>query len=299
MKVRTTKLGDDMAEIFSVAAFIITLRETIEAALIIGILLAYLTKTQNEGLKREVWKGTGIAIALSILGAILFEILLEGFEGTAETIFEGSVMILAAGVLTWMIIWMFHNAKYLKLELEAKVQATISGTNPYGLMLLSFVAVFREGVETVLFLAGIRSSADRFAVLTGSVVGIGIAIILAVQLMQGTVKLNLRQFFNVTSIILILFAAGLFSQGVHEFQELGVFGASTVAWNKPILDLSGILNDKTNVVGSLLRSLFGYQDKPTLLEIGAYLLYWIGIGLTYLKISKISRTYAINKVAQI
>ncbi len=288
-----------MAEIFSVAAFIITLRETIEAALIIGILLAYLTKTQNEELKREVWKGTGIAIALSILGAVLFEILLEGFEGTAETVFEGSVMILAAGVLTWMIIWMFHNAKYLKLELETKVKATISGTNPYGLMLLAFVAVFREGVETVLFLAGIRSSTERFAVLTGSIVGISIAIILAVQLVRGTVRLDLRQFFNVTSVILILFAAGLFSQGVHEFQELGVFGASTAMWNQPILDLSGILNDKTNALGSLLRSLFGYQDKPTLLEIGAYFLYWIGIGLTYLKISKISRTYNVNKVAQL
>ncbi len=288
-----------MAEIFSIAAFIITLRETIEAALIIGILLAYLTKTQNDPLKREVWKGTGIAIALSILGAVVFELLLEGFEGTAETVFEGSVMILAAGVLTWMIVWMFHNAKYLKLELETKVKETISGANPHGLMLLSFVAVFREGIETVLFLAGIRTSANRFAVFTGSIAGISIAIIVAIQLMRGTVKLNLRQFFNVTSIILILFAAGLFSQGVHEFQELGVFGAATAAWNQPIMDLSGVLNDKTSALGALLRSLFGYQDKPTLLEIGAYLLYWVGIGLIYLKISRITRTYPINKVAQL
>ncbi|MHA2271268.1 MAG: FTR1 family iron permease [Candidatus Hodarchaeales archaeon] len=273
-------------EFLSFAAFLITLRETMEAALIVGILLAYLDKTGNFQLKRDVWIGTILAVVASGLAAVLFEVFTNGFEGDTEKLFEGIVMLLAASILTSMILWMFRNAKDIRMGLEEKAQAAISGTKKYAIFSLAFVAVFREGIETVLFLAGVTSNEPTSAVLFSGAIGIIVSIILAVLAFRGAIELNLRQFFNVTSIFLILFAAGLFSHGIHEFQELGWFGAESAPWNEAVWDSSSWLNDKDDGLGALFRALFGYQDKPSLLEIGAYVGYWLGIGAIFLEINK-------------
>ena len=272
-------------DIFSITAFLLTLRETMEAALIVGILLAYLSKTRNEHMKKDIWVGVGGAIGLSIIGAIIIEIAFGEFEGAMEKIFEGSVMVAAAAVLTSMIIWNFKNAKVIKQHLEEKIHAAITGRDKYALVTLSFIAVFREGIETVLFLAGIRANESAISVLTGSILGISLSILIAAAMFQGSLQLNIRTFFNVTSVILILFAAGLFAQGIHEFQELGWFGSENAVWNVPLWDLSWLLNDKDNNIGALLRALVGYQDKPTLVELVAYVGYWIAIALAYFKIN--------------
>ncbi|MHA2097376.1 MAG: FTR1 family iron permease [Candidatus Kariarchaeaceae archaeon] len=272
--------------IFSVASFVITLRETMEAALIVGILLAYLSKTNNDKLKKDVWIGTALAIAASVVGAVIFHIVLGGFEGNTEKLFEGIVMTTAAVVLTWMIVWMFSNSHTLKFELEQKTDVVLSNESRYALVVLAFISVFREGIETVLFLSSVGAKEGVVAETFGAVVGIFLATVLAVLFFRGTVDLNIKQFFKITSVILIFFAAGLFSHAIHEFQELGYFGTENNFWNKVRWDTQSILNDKDDGLGSLMRALFGYQDTPSILELVAYGFYWIMIGLMFVKVNK-------------
>ncbi|MFX1514301.1 MAG: FTR1 family protein [Promethearchaeota archaeon] len=273
-------------ELVSLVAFLITLRETMEAALIVGILLAYLTKTQNDSLKRDVWIGALVAVIVSIIAASFFVVITGGFEGETEILFEGIIMIVAAVILTHMILWMFRNAKDIRNELEDQVNVAISGNRKYAIFSLAFIAVMREGIETVLFIAGITTNEPWSAVLFSGSIGIIIAIILGIGLFKGSIKLDLSRFFNITSVLLILFAAGLFAQGIHEFQELNWFGASTEMWNEVLWDTSSFLNDKDDGLGSLLRALFGYQDTPTLVELLSYIGYWLVIGTSYLQITK-------------
>ncbi len=267
---------------FSTASFLLVLRETIEAALIVSILLAYLDKTSNPKFKRDVWIGTITAVILSAFGAVVFTQFLDGFEGTTEKLFEGFVMVIAAGVLSWMIIWMMRHGRYIKQELQEKVDLAMSEEKKYAILSLAFISVFREGIETILFIGGISSSEDPTGVLVSAVIGALVAVALAIGLFRGVINLDLKKFFNVTSVILILFAAGLFANGMHEFQELGWFGPEEAFLNTPLFVIP--LSDKEGVLGPLLRALFGYQDKPTPLEIIAYLFYWVAIGFVYTRI---------------
>jgi len=275
-------------EILSISAFLITLRETMEAALIVGILLAYLSKTDNTEYRRDIWLGTGMAVVASIIGAAIVQIVFGGFKGNAEKLYEGIVMITAALVLAWMIIWMFRNSVNVKRELEEQIATAIDQKQKYALVSLAFISVFREGIETVLFMSGIESTEPLSAVLFSGTFGILIASALAVLVFRGSIELNMRSFFNITSIILIFFAAGLFAHGIHEFQELQWFGAYETSaapfWNVPLWNTSSWLSDGAGL-GQLFRTLFGYQDKPTLVEILAYVVYWIVMALTYFKIN--------------
>ncbi len=271
-------IGDYM--IFSAYAFIIGLRETIEAALIIGILLAYLSKIGMSNLRKQVYYGSTAAIISSVIFAVLIEVIIGDLEERNEQIFEAVIMIVASALLTWVIIQMMQNAKYIKHNLHNKVNTMIDKS--MGIFIVAYIAILREGIETVIFVIG----ADAGGVLTtiiSTLSGILTAIILAVLLYHSSINMNISMFFKVTSIILIIFAAGIFTFGVHELQELGLFGAETAIWNVPVADFSSVLNDKTGFLGPLLRSLVGYQDKPTGVEIIAYISYWIFISILYFK----------------
>ncbi|MCG3219482.1 MAG: FTR1 family protein [Candidatus Heimdallarchaeota archaeon] len=270
---------------FSLSSFIITLRETMEAALIVGILIAYLSKLDKDEHKKIVWLGVGLAIFASLLFAYVFEVFLSGFEGHSEMLFEGIVMLLATFLLTTMILWMAYNSHSLKSSLETKTQSAITGSNSFSLFSLAFVSVFREGIETVLFLAGVTTTESISTVFISGLLGILFAIILALAMFRGSLELNLSRFFFITGIILVFFAAGLFSHGLHEFQELGLFGAETNFLNSPLWDTSSFLNDKDEAFGSFFRALFGYQDTPSLLELFAYFSYWLVISLVFWKIN--------------
>ncbi|MCE7739797.1 MAG: FTR1 family protein [Candidatus Heimdallarchaeota archaeon] len=264
---------------FSLASFLITLREAIEATLIVGILLVYVTKIGERKLKKQVWIGTIAGIVLSILTAVIFQFALGGFE-SYEEIFEGFAMIIASLLLTWMIIWMLKTGKDVQKKLEEKVDISIKQQQKYGLLTLALISVLREGVETVLFLAGIGATEDSpWIVLWSGLLGIVVALVIAVLIFYSGKKINLRLFFLFTSIVLIIVAAGMFSHGIHEFQEIGWFGSETHWLQKHAWDMSGILNDKTNELGKFLRALFGYQDKPTWLEIIAYTGYYLILSL--------------------
>ena len=201
------------------AELIIIFREVLEASLIIGILFTYLKKSNNEDSIKMLWAGVIAAIFLSIIAAIAFQIVAGGFTGSASKIFEGIVMIIASIVLTTMIIWMAQN-KNISEDLKENAKESLSSGLKYGIFTLAFVAVFREGVEIILFLyaIGIKDGISIFPSVIGALLGLlaGYAIFV-----QG-VKVPLKKFFNVTSVFLIFVAAGMLTYGVHELESGGV-----------------------------------------------------------------------------
>jgi len=257
--------------------YLLSLREGLEAALIIGIVLGALNKIRRTDLSPAVWLGTLSAVGVSILTAVLLTSFGMSLEAEAEQIFEGITMLIAAGILTWMIFWMRKQARFLKSELEAGVNKAAASTGKRAMFWLAFVAVVREGIELALFVtaaffAGDQSQATSNIIqtLAGTILGLGTAALLGWTLFATTVRLDLRRFFQVTGILLILFAAGLVAHGVHEFNEVGWIPAVV----EHIWDVNTIV-DETSLVGQLLRTLFGYNGNPSLTEMIAYFAYLV------------------------
>ncbi len=264
------------------AAFIIALREGIEAALIVSIILAYLAQLGRRDRAHLVWWGTGLAIALSVLaGTVIFALGAE-FEGAAEQIFEGLVTLAAVGVLTWMIFWMRRQGARIRSQLQEKVDTALV-TGGLALAALAFTAVLREGVETALFLfAAARGTAVASVgiggQLLGAVLGLATAVVLGVLLYRGGIRMNLRSFFRVTGGILVVVAAGLFAYAVHELQEAGWLPMLAAT----AFDLSASLPDDAGL-GAVLRGLVGYNADPTVLEVTAWAAYLLVVGFLFLR----------------
>lgn len=250
------------------ASLLLSLREGLEAALVIGIVLGVLAKLNRTDLNQTVWRGAFAAAALSLGAAAGLNLLGMEFEGQGEQIFEGLVMFLAAGVLTWMIFWMQRTAGNLKREIEAKTRSAVRGQGGAALFALAFLAVFREGIELALFLLAVRQTSNPLQVLAGAALGLAGAAALGWMLFRSTRRLNLRSFFRVTNVLLIVFAAGLVAYGVHEFNEAGIIPAIV----DPLWDINPILSDKSQV-GLVLKALLGYNGNPSLTEVLAYLGY--------------------------
>ncbi|MBT7190980.1 MAG: hypothetical protein HN916_12385 [Anaerolineae bacterium] len=250
------------------ASFLLSLREGLEAALIIGIVLGVLLKLKRTDLNKSVWSGAGIAVLASLLAALMLNLLGMEFEGRAEEIFEGVAMLLAASVLTWMIFWMHNSAGTLREELEEKTKGAIQEKGKKALFSLAFLAVFREGIELALFLLAVQQTASPFQTLTGAFLGLASAVVLGIFLFRSTRKLNLRSFFKVTNVLLIIFAAGMVGYGVHELNEAGIIPSVI----DPLWDINHILSDKSQL-GLVLKALTGYNGNPSLTEVIAYLTY--------------------------
>lgn len=264
-----------------IPSFIIGVREGIEAALVIGIFLGYLVKIERVSLKRYVYAGTVAAILASAgVAAILFAATVE-FQGFGEQIFEGITMLVAVAVLTSMVLWMMKAARNIKTHVQQRIDAVLKQSEVFGLALLSFVVVFREGVETALFMFGAGALTSPFEAILGVGLGLVIAGIIGVGIVRVSWRLNLRRFFQVTGVFLVVIAAGLFAHAVHELQEAfgWQFGSAAV------YDLRSVFPaDETNTAGYLLRGIIGYSDAPTVLEVVAYVGYWIIVILVYLGI---------------
>ncbi len=250
------------------SALLITVREGLEAALIIGIVLGYLQQIGRRDRAPIVWVGVIIATGLSALIALAMRAVGAELEEPFEQIFEGTTMLLAVLILTWMIFWMRYQGRRIKSTLERNVQAAITRREKWGLLGLAFFAVFREGLETALFLAANAFAADTQGTLVGALLGIALAVTLGVWIYVYAVRLNVKLFFDATSILLIVFAAGLITHAVHEFQEIGWLPLlMDHAWNTEWL----LTND--SVLGSILRALVGYNAKPSMLEVATYIGY--------------------------
>lgn len=266
------------------AAFLVMLREGVEAALVVAILFAYLDRTNRRDGFAPVWWGTGAAVVVSLVAGVAIWNTVGSLEGRAEEMVEGVVAVAAAGMLTWMIFWMGKQAKSLRTELENQAgQALTAGT--MALAAVPFVSVAREGFESVLFLlsttVGEESPGGQ---LTGGLFGVLVAALIGYLVYRGSHLIDLRRFFRVTGFLIVLFAAGLVSKGVHEFQEVGVITLLTGhAWEL------GILDPDTSTLAGFLKAMFGWDPDPSILQVLAYFAYLIPISFKFNQMTKVAR----------
>ncbi len=274
-----------------ISSFIIAIRETLEAALIVGIILSYLVKTKQTKHNNIIYIGVVSGIIISIIGALLFTHIAGGFTGRTEKIFEVITMLIGASLLTTMILWMMKQ-KHVSSELEHKVATELSEAHKFGLFSLVFIAVLREGIEMVIFL-GATSFISTNNTLIGALAGIITAIFIGYAIFVSSIKINIKMFFNITSILLILFAAGLVAHVVHEFQETKIIPTIVEhIWDiNPPINPDGsytILHEK-GYIGSILKSLFGYNGDPSLIEVLSYLVYLVLVFVLWRNIEKVHK----------
>ena len=262
------------------------LREGVEAALILAIICAYLARTGNRRHFPKIFVGAGLAVLLSALLGIAIYVTVGSFQEPYEQLFEAATLILAAGVVTWMLFWMRRQAANVKGELQAAVDRALTDGSATALAFLAFIAVIREGVETSLFLVGQAASASAEGgaiwVLIGALIGIGIAAVLGVGFYHGSRRLNLATFFRWTGVALVFIAAGLLAHAAHELIEIGVitFGTQT------LFDVSAILphsEDGGSILGQFLAALFGYTSTPEVTTFVVWLTYIVVVLTLFLR----------------
>jgi high-affinity iron transporter len=262
------------------AAFLITLREGIEAALLISIILAYLNAIGRRDQHRTVWTGTALAVGGSLVaGAVIFLVAGE-LSHAASEVFEGVVSYLAVGVLTWMIFWMRRNAIRIKGHLQDKVDVAVASGSSLALGALAFLVVGREGLETALFLfSAFKAGAETPAVLTilGALLGLALAAGLGIALYKGGIRLNLRTFFRVTGALILVVAASLLVYGTHELLEVGAFRFLEGTF---LLEEAGALAVVTSLIN---RVVVGLGGQPTWLEFGLWLTYILITGFMFFR----------------
>ena len=260
-----------------IPTFVIFLREGIEGSMIVAILLAYLKRIGQTRHFRDVFVGVGAAIGIMMLGGIIAFVAISRYSGSlVQTYFETATYVIAAGFLTAMTFWMNKHARTMAKELQVRSNQALSRGNRWSLSLLAFQAVGREGLETMVFtlailFANTRQSAAPVQgnlVLLGGVLGLVAALSLAVAMYKMGTKVNLKVFFRVLGVALMLFAAGLLADAVENIQKLGwiTMGAHAM-WNT-----SGFMSESSNV-GDIFHSLLGYADQPTLLQGSVWLAY--------------------------
>jgi high-affinity iron transporter len=258
------------------------LREGVEAALIVSIVITYLVRTGRSNQVGRVWIGTGIAAALSLVVGVVIYNTVGAFDQPYEQIFEGTTLLIAAAVVTWMLFWMRRQARSVKGELQAAVDRAVAIGGSWGLAVLAFTAVIREGLETSIFLVGQATSnrAEAVWILVGALAGLSTAVLLGYGFYRGSHRLNLASFFRWTGIALVFIAAGLLSHGIGEFIEIGALGNGP--WTATAFDLRGLLSDEAGV-GSFLRAIFGYSAAPAVLTIAAHVGYLVAVLVLYLR----------------
>ena len=250
------------------STFIIALREGLEAALIIGILVAYILKTDRRHLLAPLWSGVAAAIVGSIgLGLILSKTSEELTE-RAEKLFVGTTSFLAVALVTWMVFWMKRTARTLRSDLHGKVDSALR-TGPLALAGAAFFAVIREGLETALFVySNFNTVANTGSSALGLILGFAVAISLGYLIFKSAIKLDLSKFFRYTGVALVVVAAGVLSYGVHEFQELGWLpGGESYAW-----DVSSLI-PKDSLLGATLGGLVGFDNTTSWLQLGIWAIY--------------------------
>jgi high-affinity iron transporter len=254
------------------AAFFLMLREGLEAALIVGIIAAYLVKVGRRDALGKVWLGVGVAVALSVASGILVVTTVGRLPLVVQETIEGVAALAAVAVLTWMLFWMRRQGRALKGELERGVDAALAVGSTTALAGLAFFAVAREGLETVLFLFAVwSSSGDVTGLLVAALAGLAVAVGIGYAIFAMGVRIDLRKFFTITGVVLIFVSAGLVSFAIAEFTEAGLLPVTPV-----VFDLGTVLPE-TSPLGSLLAGLFGYRSAPTMLEVVGYLAYLVPV----------------------
>lgn len=248
-------------------AFLITFREVIEATLIVATILGILVKLKQPKNIKTVWLASIAACLASVfflaLGSFAGIKVQEFYTGRTEELIEGIFMITSAIFITWAVFWLHRYFGRYKLALLQKVKHTIAEDKPGGLFILVFTAVFREGFEIVLFLSTIYLSSSPQAVFGGFGLGLAAGLIVSLSLFTATLKLPVYRAFQATSVLLVLFAAGLLGRGVHEFIEAGVIPEYTK------ISLS-FIPPSGHVIGDMIKAIFGISQKMDFVQVAAY-----------------------------
>ena len=250
------------------SSFLIGLREGLEAALIVAILVAYLVRTGNQHALARLWTGVGAAIGLSVLLGLGLTFVEEELSEEAAEIFAGVTSLLAVGLITWMIFWMATNARTIKAHLHGELDRALAASG-VAVAMVAFLAVVREGLETAIFLwAGIRASGEGTASVVGALLGLAAAVALGVLMYKGAVRLNLSALFTWTGALLVIVAGGILRYAVHEFQEVGWLpGEESIA-----IDVSSTF-PPDGVVATLVRGLLSLSPTMTWLEVVVWVAY--------------------------
>jgi high-affinity iron transporter len=260
-------------------SLLITLREGFEAALVVAIVLAAVRRSERPEMARWVWYGTAAALALAVAIGWLIHITVEDLTGVARSRVFAIICFAAAGLLTWMIFWMRKHARSLKGELEGKALQAMH-ESAFALGMVAFVAVAREGLETALFLISTTANSSSNDVLLGAVIGIALACGLGVLVYHGSKAVSMKLFFQVTGVLIILFAAGLMSRGVLFLQSAGDLGTL----NDAAYNLTGQrwLTQDTQT-GRFLAGIFGWDPRPSIEQVVVYLGYLVPVLILFFK----------------
>ncbi|HET7417013.1 MAG TPA: iron uptake transporter permease EfeU [Solirubrobacterales bacterium] len=258
-----------------IPTFVITLREGVEAALIVGIIAAFLVKEGRSEAMRQMWAGVAIAVVLCAAVGIGLDVIGRQLPQREQEGLETVIGLIAVAAVTYMIVWMRRNARGIKAQLEGDAASALARGSTMALVAMAFLAVLREGFETSVFLlAAFQDAADTTAAGAGSVLGLIAAIAIGLGLYRGGVRINLSRFFRFTGIVLVFVAAGLLASAAHTGHEAGwINGLQGQA-----LDLSWLVRPGT-VTGSLLTGMLGLQPSPTAIELILYLGYAIPVAL--------------------
>jgi high-affinity iron transporter len=258
--------------------FLIGLREGLEATLVVSILVAYLVKSGRRERLRLVWVGVAAALALAItVGALLTFVFANLNSFYQQELMGGGLSIVAVALVTWMIFWMRRTARHLKVDLQGKLEAAIQ-MGPFAVAVMAFLAVGREGLETTLFFWNAAEQAGEAATpLTGFIGGILVAVALGWALYRGALKINLARFFTWTGVLLIFVAAGIFSYGFHDLQEIDLIpGLGTLAF-----DVSNQI-PPTSWYGELLKGILNFQPATTVVQAIAWVAYLVPVLVFFL-----------------
>ncbi len=259
-----------------VANFLIGLREGLEAALVVSILIAYLVKTGRQHLLPRVWLGVGIAVVASLGFGAALTFGPRGLTFTAQEAIGGSLSIIAVVLVTWMIFWMARTARSMSSGLRSAVDRAADGS-AWSLAVVAMLAVGREGLETAIFLWAATSAAtgttgSSAEPLVGAVLGLALAVALGYLIYRGAIKINLSRFFFWTGVFLIFVAAGVLSYGVHDLQEAGILpGLNTLAF-----DVSAVI-PPTSWYGTVLKGVFNFSPATTVLEAVVWTCYLVPV----------------------
>ncbi|WP_432523495.1 iron uptake transporter permease EfeU [Kineococcus sp. SYSU DK006] len=255
------------------ATFVIGLREGLEAALVVGIVAAFLVQRGRPRALRLVWAGVLLAAALCLGAAAALQAATRQLPQRQQEQLETVLALVAVAMVTWMIVWMARHARTLRTELEGAASAALARGSAWALVAMAFLAVLREGLETSVFLlATYQASARHADGAIGASLGIALAVVLGWLVYRGGVRLDLARLFRVTGALLVLVAAGLVMSAAHTAYEAGWL----LAGQQQVLDLSALVTPGT-VRAALLQGVLGWQPRPTLAEVTGWLLYAVPV----------------------
>ena len=258
-----------------IPTFVITLREGVEASLIVGIIAAFLVKEGRQDALRQMWIGVAIAIVLCTVVGVGLDLIGEQLPQREQEGMESVIGVIAVATISYMIVWMTRHSRGIKSELEGEAASALATGSTIALVGMAFLAVLREGFETSVFLlAAFQDASDTAAAGAGATLGLLAAVLIGLGLYRGGVRINLSRFFRVTGLILVFVAAGLLASAAHTAHEAGWINSMQAQ----AIDLTWLVQPGT-ISGSLLTGMLGLQPQPVVIEVIVYVAYAIPMAL--------------------